>query len=918
MWVNPLEVAGNGVDDDGNGYVDDVHGINAINGSGNAMDDNDHGTHVAGTIAASANDPGDHVGVAFNVKLMALKFLDADGAGTTSDAIACIEYAVSQGVDVLNNSWGGGGYSAALEDAIAQANAAGTLFIAAAGNDANNNDNTPSYPANYTQPNVVSVAAIDRRGELAAFSNYGSTSVQLAAPGVAIFSTTSGSDTAYGSFSGTSMAAPHVSGVAALLKSRWPADSVASLVQRLLSTTTPLASLQGRVSTGGMVDAFAALTAAADGVLELNLTTDDTITAGERGVFHLRVTDIFPVLGADVSGTFGDLVSANFFDNGLGADSAANDGIYTAEILVPDVSGNVLDVDVDIVEASGAQTSAAFQIAVVARPANDDFGNRIVLPAGTSFASGNNRSATQEPGEPLNPSVAGGRTVWWEWVAPSSGIHTLSTAGSSFDTTLAVYRGSDLGNLVLVGANDDLNGLQSAVTLAAEISVSYLVQVDGYGGSEGDVELNYPAPGTIAGAPVIISHPRQITVIEGEPLDLSVTAQGQIPFSYEWYKDGVLLPSSNASVLRIASSTEADSGQYFVKVINALGSATSNTALVRVDKVGINPDNDAYAQAQVLPGAQGALSASNRRATGEALEPDHGGVSAPLASLWYRWTAPADGRFSVDTQGSDFDTVLAAYSGNRLDALVEQGSNDDHDGLQSALDIQVGQGEVLYIAVDGYDDSVGEVQLNYALSVVTVPVNDDFAASEEIVGNRSVQGSNINGDGEPGEPDHASVAIPLSSSWWTWAAPDDGNVEISTRNSDFDTVLAVYVGSELASLSLVAANDDSVGLTSLVRFAVGADTRYQIAVDGYAQDSGNIQLSVNFVPGLGYVDNDGDGMADDWEAAYGFDPSDPYDALQDSDGDGVINREEFRAGTNPIARSPATWLPAIIQVLLND
>ena len=918
MWVNPLEVAGNGIDDDGNGYIDDVHGINAINRSGNALDDNDHGTHVAGTIAASANDAGDHVGVAFNVRLMALKFLAADGSGSTSDAIACIEYAVAQGVDVLNNSWGGGPYSAALEDAIAQANAAGILFIAAAGNDASNNDNLPAYPASYAVPNVVSVAAIDRRGELASFSNFGATSVDLAAPGVAIFSTTAGTDAEYDSFSGTSMATPHVSGVAALLKSQWPADTVATQVQRLLASTVPLASLQGRVATGGMVDAFGALTAAADGVLELALSTDGNINAGERGVFHLRVTDVFPILGANVQGTFGGVTTAAFADDGLGADVSANDGVYTAEIVVPNVTGGILVVDVDVVEQSGNRSSDSFEVAVVARPANDDFENRTLLSAGTSFAAGTNRSATRQPGEPLNPDVAGGRSVWWEWVAPTTATHTLSTAGSDFDTTLAVYRGTSLGNLVLVGANDDYYGVQSAVTFAATEGVSYRVQVDGYGGREGNIELNYPAPGGTTGAPVIVSHPRQITVIEGEPIDLSVTAQGQVPLSYTWYKDGMPLPSSNAPDYRIASSVEADSGSYHVRVVNALGSATSNTALVRVDRVGINPGNDAFAHAQELPGARGSLSASTRRATGEALEPDHGGISAPLASLWYRWTAPSDGLFSIGTQGSDFDTVLAAYSGTQLNALVERGFNDDFYGLQSALDLQVHAGDVLYVVVDGYVDSVGEVQLDYALNVLTVPGNDDFAGSIEIVGNTSVQGSNISGGGEPGEPNHAGVAIPLSSSWWTWVSPDDGSVEISTGNSDFDTVLAVYTGSQMQALSQVAANDDSVGLTSLVRFATSADTRYRIAVDGYAQDSGNIQLSVNFAPALGYVDNDGDGMADDWEARYGFDPGDPYDALLDADGDGIINRAEFRAGTNPLPSGRATWLPAIFPVLLSD
>ena len=187
MWRNPAEIAGNGVDDDNNGYVDDVFGINAISGSGNPFDDNDHGTHVAGTIGATANGGGPHVGVAWNVRLMALKFLPAAGGGLLSDAIECINYAISKGANIMNNSWGGGGFSTALSNAIERARVANILFVAAAGNEGSNNDVSPAYPASYTHANIVSVAAIDRRNQRASFSNFGRSSVDLAAPGVEIF-----------------------------------------------------------------------------------------------------------------------------------------------------------------------------------------------------------------------------------------------------------------------------------------------------------------------------------------------------------------------------------------------------------------------------------------------------------------------------------------------------------------------------------------------------------------------------------------------------------------------------------------------------------------------------------------------------------------------------------------------------------
>jgi subtilisin family serine protease len=259
LWVNTDEIPDNGIDDDNNGYIDDIHGINSINGSGDPMDDNSHGTHCAGTIGATANGGGPQVGVAWNVSLMGLKFLTAKGSGKNSNAIECIDYAIDQGVDILNNSWGGGGYSQALFDAISRAKDAGILFVVAASNEGTNNDTKVRYPSNFAVSNIISVAALDRNDRLANFSNYGATTVHLGAPGVDIYSTTAESDTAYDTYDGTSMAAPHVSGVAALVKAKFPALTVAELKNRLINNTRPVTALNGRTITGGAVSAKRAL-----------------------------------------------------------------------------------------------------------------------------------------------------------------------------------------------------------------------------------------------------------------------------------------------------------------------------------------------------------------------------------------------------------------------------------------------------------------------------------------------------------------------------------------------------------------------------------------------------------------------------------------------------------------------------------
>ena len=257
LWTNPGEIAGNGIDDDGNGYVDDVNGYDFVNRDADPDDNDAHGTHVAGSVAARGDDGYGVPGVAFEAKIMSLKFMDRGWGGTASAAAEAINYAVNNGAHIINASWGGPGSSYAIRNAIAYARSRGVLFVTAAGNEGLNNDSYASYPANYDLDNIVSVAASDRRDGLASFSNYGSSHVDLAAPGVDIVSTLPG-DT-WGYMDGTSMASPYVAGAAALLKSVAPSMSVQELRLTLLSSVDPLAAGASRVATGGRLNARAAL-----------------------------------------------------------------------------------------------------------------------------------------------------------------------------------------------------------------------------------------------------------------------------------------------------------------------------------------------------------------------------------------------------------------------------------------------------------------------------------------------------------------------------------------------------------------------------------------------------------------------------------------------------------------------------------
>ena len=251
MWQNPGEIRGNGEDDDGNGHVDDVFGYDFHNKDSDPMDDQGHGTHCAGTIAAVGNNDRGVVGVCWGVKIMALKFLGKDG-GSTVDAVLSINYAVENGARVLSNSWGGGGRSKALEEAIWRAESKGVLFVAAAGNEGSDNDNQEwgaAYPASYPQANIISVAAIDEEDHLADFSCYGRVTVDIGAPGVGVYSTMP-SDR-YASMSGTSMACPHVAGAAALL---WGHPycrnrGYAQIKHLLLSNAREIQALEGKCVT---------------------------------------------------------------------------------------------------------------------------------------------------------------------------------------------------------------------------------------------------------------------------------------------------------------------------------------------------------------------------------------------------------------------------------------------------------------------------------------------------------------------------------------------------------------------------------------------------------------------------------------------------------------------------------------------
>ena len=366
MWSNSREIAGNGLDDDRNGYVDDIRGWNFVSNNNNPMDDNGHGTHVAGTIGAVGNNGVGVAGVAWSVKIMALKFLDAAGSGNLSDAVSAIDYARSNGAKIINASWGGGGFSSALQTAIQRFQSVGGIFVAAAGNEGSNNAATASFPANYS--GVVSVAASTNSDTLASFSNYG-TNVAIAAPGQNILSTLPGNR--YGNQSGTSMAAPHVAGALALLWGQSPSLTATQLTSALLANTDPV--LTNRTVHGRLNVGKAAAALAGNGNGGADAVAPHVVRAvfnnSASGISSIDVSFSEPMRAASmtpaafsVSGPSGSVrvTSVTQIDSTTWRVNFANQtaaGNYSLTVLptVSDVAGNLLNQDRDATAGEATQ-----------------------------------------------------------------------------------------------------------------------------------------------------------------------------------------------------------------------------------------------------------------------------------------------------------------------------------------------------------------------------------------------------------------------------------------------------------------------------------------------------------------------------------------------------------------------------------
>lgn len=762
MWKNPGEVPGDEIDNDENGYVDDVYGMNALSDGGDPLDDHGHGTHVAGTIAAAANSGGPVVGVAWDVRIMGLKVLGPLG-GSTSDVMQGFEYGVNHGCKVINASLGGGGRSQSMFEAIARAQQRGVLLVAAAGNSGLNTDIFAHYPSNYDLDNVISVAAINRYGDIWAFSNYGDKTVDIAAPGVDILSLGIDDNSDYQESSGTSMSAPHVAGVAALVYSAFPNASAEEVRDRIIGSALPVNNF-----LGGRLSASGALNILPDGLLEMTVSppSQSALQTGSKVTVIVRVTDVFGVTNAIVTGTpvpEGNAIS--FKNDGVEPDVLENDALYTAELTMPEEPGEyVFSLRAEAPEEDEKEyVSEEVRYHVVEPPGNDDFAFSFKLPAdGTSqpFEVNDTRFATIECAdrngqrcecEKSEDAFDGGcarvepfhaddydsdYSLWWTWTAAEDGEAFIDTVGSHYDTVIAVYTGNELltGLTPVASATSPVDpnetGNYAQLRFPTEQGRPYRIAVAGASEEESGTlrfrltpngSTDSTAPKVVIRSPVSgINSPEKRIELSGSVFDPSPNASGVERVRIR--REGEVSSWGATGTTEWTYSVPLLSGRNVIEVtaVDFAGNV-SETKTVEVNYFASGPPNNHFFNAELLDQTFGEVRADIREADKQTGEPQHAG-NIGGASVWYALTPSEDGVLELEILRADFDTLLAIYTGEKVANLQPVASNDDADPDdpdrrgRSAISQAVRAGVQYWIALDGYPGDLGVADMRYAFT----------------------------------------------------------------------------------------------------------------------------------------------------------------------------------------------------------
>lgn len=511
---------------------------------------------------------------------------------------------------------------------------------------------------------------------------------------------------------------------------------------------------------------------------------------------------------------------------------------------------------------------------------NDAFANAVGIFHVPFAGVGSTVGGTKEPGEPNHAGNAGGASVWWRWTAFESGPVEIDLTGSDFDTLLAVYHGNELSALTLEASDDDSgDGNASRLEFAAEAGVEYWIAIDGYGGAAGQYVVSLALGGARPGnddfeAAFIIS--AGTMSVQGQTLaatreDLEPMHAGNGGGGSVWWRwtaplsgpitlntegshfDTLLAVYEGSSMeeLRLIAADDdsgegsasrltfsATAGMEYRIAVDGYNGARGNYVLNLAGFLP-RPANDDFASRFLIEGTQASVAGNNTGASVEPGEPPLGGGR----SIWWTWTAPANGPFSADTSGSIFDTILAIYTGESVGALDRVGMDGDQGANGSGrINFFARAGTAYHFAVDGQSGGSGDMTLNLAPFEPAQP--NDFFEERSSVPHLATRvfGSNA-GSTSQGEEPSTTGGGHRKSVWWTWTAPRGGTATFTTEGSSFDTVLAVYTGVLGVDLALIAIDDDSAsGLASAIAFQATAGERYQIQVGGYNGAEGAITL----------------------------------------------------------------------------
>lgn len=503
LWTNPSPTK------------NDIHGANFVGGrgsmvSGDPTDDDAHGTHVAGTIGAVGNNSTASTGIAWKVQIMAVKVFPPNAAGSVSEIAAGVNYAVAHGAQIINASYGAdssSGFSQTELAAITGARNAGVIFVAAAGNASSNMDISRFYPASHALDNIISVGASNRRDEISSFSNYGA-AVDLFAPGEDIVSLNFADNTSTITFSGTSMAAPHVTGSLALLKAMFPNDSYRQLINRLLRGVDRNTRFIGKADSNGRLNLLRALTSTTnrpfndDFVDRPHFNTNNlairasnagaTAEANEPANAGVTATSTLwwewtaPAtanVSLDTNGSAYDTVLAVYTGTSLSALTLVtandNDGAnLTSRLTFAAQSGVTYQIAVDGKNGGTGLTL----LNLGSTPINDSFASPVTLTGESTQGAATNAHCSRETNEPKILGFSGGTSLWYQWTAPRSGRFQVAVVSPDFDPLLAIYTGTALNALTLITASDNtgLDNSQPAslCTLDATAGTTYRITVD--------------------------------------------------------------------------------------------------------------------------------------------------------------------------------------------------------------------------------------------------------------------------------------------------------------------------------------------------------------------------------------------------------------------------------------------------------